>query len=173
MKIVIGVILFTLVHLKAYTQGDFIRWNKDVKIAWSDFKGKRDAKSPFAAMSAAGIQYKYNSISNGKVYKIRFTIYTGLDRTKSWSKSGAQTSAILKHEQLHFDIAELVSRAFKKEAEQTVYSKHYKNEISRIFNRYTDYLQKLQQKYDVQTMHSNNKVKQKDWEKLIHQELLR
>lgn len=173
MKIVISVILFTLVHFKGYTQGDFITWNKDVKIAWSDFKGKADVKSPFSTMSAVGIYYKYNSIDNGKVYKIRFTIHARFDRTKSWSKSGVQTAAILKHEQLHFDIAELVTRAFKKEAENTVYSKHYKNEISGIFKRYTNYLQKLQRKYDVQTMHSKNKVKQKDWEKLMHQELLK
>lgn len=172
MKIVITVILLTSVHFKAYTQGNFIRWNKALKIAWSDFKGKAEVSSPFATMSAVGIYYKYNSTSIGKTYKIRFTIYAGFDRTKSWSKSGSRTAAILKHEQLHFDIAELVSRAFKKEAEQTVYSKNYKNEISRIFSRYTNYLQKLQRKYDVQTMHSNNNSKQKDWEQLIHRELL-
>src|SRR5437870_2460614 len=98
MKIVISVILFTLVQVTAYGQGDFIRWNKDIKIAWPDFKGKADVKSPFATMSAVGIYYKYNSVSNGKVYKLSFAIDARFDRTKSWSKSGSRTRAILKHE---------------------------------------------------------------------------
>jgi hypothetical protein len=173
MKIVISAILFVLIQFKAYTQEDFIRWNKDVRIAWPDFEGKADLKSPFAAMSAVGIYYKYNSISIGKVYKIRFTIYARFDRKKSWGKPKLRTKSVLKHEQLHFDITEVISREFKKEAEHTVYSKDYKNEISRIFNRYTNFLQKLQRKYDDQTMHSNNTTKQKDWENLIHRELLR
>ncbi len=173
MKIVIGAVLLTLLRFNAVAQADFIRWNKDVKIAWADFKGKPDVNSPYAAMSAVGLYYKYNLRSNGKVYHLTFSIYPRFDRTKSWSKSKWRTATILKHEQLHFDIAELVSRAFKIEAEQTVYSKDYKNEINRIFNRYTNYLQKFQRKYDDQTLHSNNTIKQKEWEKLILQELQR
>lgn len=106
------------------------------------------------------------------MYKIRFAIDARFDKTKSWSKKPEQTDAILKHEQLHFDIAELVSRAFRKEADQTKYTRNYKNEISRMFNRYTFHLQRLQQKYDEQTLHSNYKSKQNFWEKLIRQELL-
>lgn len=173
MKIVISVILLTLVHVKAFTQRDLIKWNNNVKITWSDFKGKADVRSAFGAMSAVGIYYKYNSASKGKRYIIRFTIYSGFDKTKSWRRTRLLTMQMLKHEQLHFDIAELVSRAFKNEAEHTVYTENYKNEISRIFNRYTLFMQKLQRKYDVQTMHSNNKEKQKDWENLIRQELLK
>ncbi|MDQ6815723.1 MAG: hypothetical protein M3040_18485 [Bacteroidota bacterium] len=171
MRIVVSVTVLLLVHLAAYPQTDVIKWNKDVKIEWSDFKGKTDEKSAFAAMSAVGFYYKYNTAVNGNVYKIKFTTEATFDRTRSWSKKNSHTPVILKHEQLHFDIAELVARAFKREAEHSVYSKYYKNEIGRIFDKYSLTLQQLQRKYDLQSMHSNNKAKQNDWQRIIHEEL--
>ena len=49
-------------------------------------KARNKAMAVYAAMSAVGVYYKYNSVSNGKAYKISFTIYPRFDRTKSWSK---------------------------------------------------------------------------------------
>jgi hypothetical protein len=171
MKTAIIFILITLVHLRGTSQKDLINWSKDVKIKWSDFKGRADPYSPFAAVSAIGIHYKYYFSDKGKIVKIKFEIQSKFDKTKSWSRARYRTSNILEHEQLHFDISEVVKREFKKEAEKTVFSKNYKNEIIRIFNRYDKYLQKLQQKYDEQTKHSNDRVKQKKWKNLIYQEL--
>jgi hypothetical protein len=171
MKILLMLLLITSVHLAGYCQEDFLDWTPNVRIKWTDFKGKADSKSPFAAMSAVGIRYKYNSWSNGKVYKITFEIFSRFDKTRSWSKSYLQTQGMLKHEQLHFDISEIVRRDFQKEVETRTFTKDYKNEIAEIFNRHTERLQQLQQRYDEQTMHSKNKVKQKEWENLINKEL--
>ncbi len=165
--------LVALHYSTAYSQNDFIEWGRGVKIDWTDFKGKAQVNSPFAAMSAVGIHYKYSSLVIEEVIKIKFQINSKFDRTKSWSRSKLQTADVLKHEQLHFDISEIVSREFKKEAENSTYSKNYKNEIIDIFNRYTKYLEKLQKKYDDQTMHSKNKPRQKEWENLIRRELLK
>lgn len=173
MKKLLTIILSTLVFFKAYSQNNFLKWGENVKIKWTDFKGKVETNSPFAAMSAVGIHYKYNSLTKGKVIRVSFDIKAAFDKTKSWSKETLRSANTLRHEQLHFDICEVVGRQFEKEAEETVYSKNYKNEITRIFNRYTLYLQKLQKKYDDQTRHSNNKLKQKEWENLIHKELLK
>ena len=38
----------------------------------ADFRGEVKTSSPFAAMSAVGIHYKYNSSIKGKVIKIIF-----------------------------------------------------------------------------------------------------
>src|SRR4051812_29470507 len=158
MKILISLLSTTLLNLAAHSQGTLLKWHKDVKIEWSDFKGKVDKNSPFAAMSAVGIHYKYNSWGNGKVYKITFEIYSIFDKNRSWSKTGLRSPGMLKHEQLHFDIGALVSREFKKEAANRNYSKNYKNEIADIYNRYSKTLQKFQQKYDMQTNHGNDKT---------------
>jgi len=173
MKITLTLICTTIFFLSASSQKNGIKWDKNVKVLWSDFKGKADKKSPFAAMSAIGIEYKYNSWSDGKVYKIRFEIYSVFDRSQSWSKRNLRTRNMLSHEQLHFDIGGLVSREFKKEAESKTYSKNYKNEIERLFVKYSNILQKFQQKYDLQTFHGKDKTKQRQWEYLIHQELLK
>lgn len=173
LKVLVVLSLLTIINLQTYAQPDLIKWNKNVKIKWADFKGKQDIHSPFAAMSAVGIHYKYYSWSNKKVYKIRFEIYSGFDKTKSWSKKRLETPHMLQHEQLHFDICGLVSREFRKEAEHRSYSKNFKNEINGLFNKYSQSLQKLQQKYDEQTQHSENIVKQQEWENLVYKELLR
>ncbi len=175
MRIPITFILIALAHFYVYAQGQaqFIQWNKNVKIKWSDFEGKADTRSPFATMSAVGIHYKYSSLSIGDVIKIKFEISSKFDKTKSWSRKQLQNEDVLRHEQLHFDISELVSRQFRKKVENAKYSKHYKNEIAAIFNRYTTYLEKLQKKYDDQTKHSKNKLRQKEWENILHRELLK
>jgi hypothetical protein len=173
MKILPIIIIGTLIYFTAHSQKDFLKWGDNVKIKWTDFKGEVETNSPFAAMSAVGIHYKYNSSIKGKLIKVSFDIDAAFDKTKSWSKKSQRSAGTLRHEQLHFDICEVVGRQFKKEAEKTVYSKNFKNEIIRIFNRYTRYLQKFQKKYDDQTRHSNNKLKQKEWENLIRHELLK
>jgi hypothetical protein len=172
MKIVVTLVFITFGSLRALSQEEYIRWSKNVKINWTDFKGKPDTYSPFAAMSAVGMYYKFNSVSIGETYHVRFEIDSRFDKSRSWSKRNLRTAKMLRHEQLHFDICELFSRKFKKEAENKVYDKNYRNEISSLFNRYTDELQKMQHKYDGETMHSTNKAKQKIWEELIHQQLL-
>ncbi len=171
MKILVTFIFIVFVCCTAYSQQDFIKWNKNLPINWSDFKGKVDITSPYSAMSAIGIHYKYNCWSDGIVYKMTFEVSSRFDKTKSWSKKYLESGYTLKHEQLHFDIAELVSRIFRREVENKTYSKDYKNETISIFNKYMQYLQKLQQKYDEETEHSRNKRKQKEWESFIRKEL--
>jgi hypothetical protein len=171
MKILSAVLFTTMIFLSGYSQNNYINWHKNIKIKWSDFKGEVETSSPFGAMSAVGIHYKYKSITKGKTVEVKFEIHAAFERTKSWSKTAEHTANTLKHEQLHFDICEVVSREFKKDAERTAYTRNYKNEIIKIFNRYTQELQKLQKKYDDQTMHSKNRLKQKEWENLIYQEL--
>ena len=173
MKIAITFIFFALTHSLMQCQAQLIQWNRNVRIKWSDFEGKADRKSPFAAMSAVGIHYKYSSLAVGDVVKIKFEINSKFDKTKSWSRKQLRTADVLRHEQLHFDISELVARQFRKEAESSSYSKHYKIEIAAVFNRYTAYLERLQKKYDIQTEHSKNKLRQKEWENIIHRELMR
>jgi hypothetical protein len=122
-------------------------------------------------MSAVGIYYKYHATITGKSVTVTFEIDTRFDKTKSWSKSHQRTNHILKHEQLHFDICELIKRKFKKEAESTAFTSNYKIEIQNMFHKYSDWIHHLQQKYDEQTLHSANKVNQKNWENFIQQEL--
>jgi hypothetical protein len=173
MKLALTLVYTTILILPAFSQKNCIKWDKNVKVAWSDFKGKADKNSAFAAMSAIGLEYRYNSWSNGNVYKLKFEINSVFDRSQSWSKRNLRTRNMLKHEQLHFDIGGLVSREFKKEAENKKYSKNYKNEIESLFGKYSAILQKFQQKYDLQTYHGRDKTKQKEWENLVHQELLK
>ncbi|MDB5190440.1 MAG: hypothetical protein JWQ96_3 [Segetibacter sp.] len=167
------IVIFISSGLTSYSQQDYISWSKYKKIEWSAFKAKPDNTRPYAAMSAVGIYYKYHATINGKSVKVRFQMDTRFDKLKSWSRLHQQTDYMLKHEQIHFDICELIKRKFKKEAESTVYTTNYRNEIEEMFNKYSDWIHQLQQKYDEQTGHSGNKMKQKSWENLIQHELLK
>ena len=62
MKTALICILATLVSVKGNGQQDLVKWGDDVKIKWSDFKGLPDVRSPFVAISAIGIYYKYYSV---------------------------------------------------------------------------------------------------------------
>ncbi|HEX8462844.1 MAG TPA: hypothetical protein VF623_15520, partial [Segetibacter sp.] len=104
-------------------------------------------------------------------HKLTFEISARFEKTKSWSRRRLETPYTLRHEQLHFDIAEVVSRIFRMEVENTIFTKDYKNETINIFDKYMKYLQKLQQKYDDETQHSRNKARQKEWERFIDKEL--
>ena len=172
MRLVIT-LLFILVTLAGFSQQDHISWSEDVRLSWTAFKARPDRNSAYAAMSAVGIYYKYQAFSQGNSVKVKFEIDTRFDKTKSWSRRHQQSDYILKHEQLHFDICELVKRQFKKEVETTTFSSRYKSEIKEIFDKYSSFLQSLQQKYDEQTMHSKNKQKQRSWDNFIKQELLK
>src|SRR4051794_32387339 len=99
MKIVVALVFITFAGSRALSQEDFIRWKKNVKINWTDFKGKADPNSPFAAMSAVGMYYKFNSVSDGKNLRIMFEIDSRFDKARSWSKRSLRTSTMLRHEQ--------------------------------------------------------------------------
>ena len=98
-------------------------------------------------------------------------MYAKFDKSISWCKKQYQSEALLKHEQVHFDIAALYAQKLKEAFENFSYSNDFKNEIVQIFNQKKTEYHLMQQLYDDQTNHSLNILYQKDWEKAIAEQL--
>ncbi len=148
---------------------DRVEWSAAQKLTWADFKGKVDKSSPFEAVTYTTIEVQSLQL-DGK--KMQYTISNSFEKMLSWSKD-KKSVGLLKHEQLHFDITELVVRKMKKK----LLSKKFKN-IKEIQNFARDAFRegeterkKLNNLYDKETDHSINKEKQKEWEDKIEAEL--
>lgn len=147
-----------------------MEWNVDRKLSWNDFQGIPDS-SDYKAVAITKIKATPESYSNDSiVYNIR----NFFNRQESWVKIDSSSQALLAHEQLHFDISELMARQTRK-AYSLIDLKGLKGDytkISNYFNYYTIYVaDSIQKKYDTETNHGIDLEKQKFWEAYIRTEL--
>ena len=145
---------------------DFIKWQETRKLTWDDFKAEPQKLGSTAAMTTTHLGFAYN-VTNGKViYKIdcRF------EKKKSWGL--VKNDWILKHEQGHFDIAEIFARNLNKAVSEYQFNKSsFKEDLDKIYQSVVDEKEKFQQQYDDETDYSRNKNKQEEWLKKIDTEL--
>jgi len=95
------------------SQSNSISWSKDRVLTWSDFKAESNPASYEDAHSV--IKYRYtwtvNSESVGNQIKFfieNINLTTEFYPLLSWVRQSQATSNLLKHEQGHFDLAELL-----------------------------------------------------------------
>jgi hypothetical protein len=170
MKKLSPIIIFLLILTTAVQKdSDRIEWSPTQQLTWADFKGKIDKSSPYEAMTYTTIEIQSMQLDEKQM---EYTITNSFEKKLSWSKD-KKSVGLLKHEQLHFDITELVVRKMKKK----LLSKKFKN-IKEIQNFARDAFgegekerKRLNSLYDKETDHSINKEKQKEWEDKIEAEL--
>jgi hypothetical protein len=152
----------------AFCQESFITWNDKKPLQWLDFAGPVKDSSTFDAESFAEVKFSYtfNSLNDFK-----FDVNATFNKNTSWYKKETQSLSLLKHEQLHFDIAELFAKKLKADFDNHVYTVNFKNEIAEIFDRKRVQYHLMQEKYDEETSHSLNAEKQRQWEFAIRDEL--
>ncbi|WP_128330618.1 hypothetical protein [Apibacter sp. HY039] len=160
--IFLGIISFAYGQEKAYRK---IFWSEENSLSWKNFKGKsQNSNNKIAALSFCGIQYN-SCILQGNVYKYKVKAF--FVPQLSWVR--VKNEHILKHEQLHFDIAEIFSRKLRKAfSENPVEPKDSQVEIYQpLFKEYM----KMQELYDNETHHGILEDINKEWENKIHNEL--
>lgn len=163
-------VLLSITHFSSFGQN--VAWSKGRQITWSDFQGTPDAGSSYYAYTATRTTYKSQWDADGN---ISVTVICEFNPSRSWKKQADLTDALLRHEQLHFDIAELFARKMRKE--YATYCQTHKasaeagTDLDGIFKRAQEELRKYQDAYDTETDHSKNKPKQAEWDKKITNEL--
>jgi len=145
---------------------DYIKWKEDRKLTWDDFKAPPQKIGSTAALTTTHLGFSY-SMTNGKVsYKIE----CGFQKSRSWGL--VKNDWILKHEQGHFDIAEIFARKLYKQVSGYKFDKNtFQKDLDVIYKSVMDEKEKFQQQYDDETDYSRNKPKQEDWIKKIAGEL--
>src|SRR5690349_9900935 len=110
------IICTTLTQLSAQ---ETITWTEGQPLRWYDFAGPVKDTSRFDAESFAEVKYsyKFNSTTD-----FNFDVYAKFDKSISWCKKEYQSEALLKHEQVHFDIAALYAQKLKAAFESFQYS---------------------------------------------------
>jgi hypothetical protein len=144
----------------------FIAWNEYDKLSWTDFRGHANEYSHADAATAVHISAK--PFRKGK--RLFYTVDAYFIPEQSWYRS--RSSSLLAHEQLHFDIAELYARKARKKISELrqmgITDVHeYNREIKRILQESN----KVDARYDHNTLHGSIGSRQKKWEAEIHQEL--
>lgn len=172
-----------------------IQWSATRPLAWNDFQGgvPANARSERVASTTAALSWSYEYRLEWSRTACRFRIVgfetrAVFDPATSWVRSGHATSAVLAHEQGHFDIAEIFNRRFAIEAEAvlgsprecTGRSERRASELARresaqileslfdsVWKRYQDH----QERYDRETQHGIDVMAQTRWTETIDFEL--
>jgi len=129
------------------------------KLLWSDFKGKPDSRG--VALSYTQINFETN-YSDGRY---SFVIYSQFLPYKSFTTTAKEK--ILKHEQLHFDITELMVRKMRR----LLVGVNDEKESNAIYAQTIKEWEEMQQQYDRETNNSINQERQAKWEIAISNSL--
>lgn len=129
------------------------------KLSWSDFKGKPDNRG--AALSHTQINFEAN-YGDGKY---SFVVYSSFLPDKSFTTTSKEN--ILRHEQLHFDITELMVRKLR----GLLVSVNDGKEANNLYDQTIKEWSEMQKRYDRETNNSINQGEQTKWEMEIDRQL--
>ena len=149
---------------------DVILWQADRKIVWSDFRAHRKPPGKMsAALSVCGIGFE-GIEENSQLVSVK--IWVKFYPEKSWKHPDHLTPEVLAHEQLHFDITELMGRRFHEEIKELKKKgKLNARSLEKIYNKISDQHAEMQKLYDKQTNHSLNIRLQEWWSAYVGSEL--
>ncbi len=132
-----------------------IFWSKNIPLQWKDFMGSPKQNQGFAAMTSYCIE---TAEEEGRVY-----INCSFDKKKSWRIKKKESENLLRHEQYHFNIAEVYARKMRK----TIIDHKTRlgaKEFTKIFKSTLNECETAQKKYDKDTNHSIIFQEQTKWE---------
>jgi len=147
-----------------------LRWSASRPLTVADFKGRPKTSEGHAALTSANINTGATCRSN----VFAGTAQASFDPATSWVREpGTMTPALLRHEQLHFDIAEVHARRLRQQlaAIHTTCS-----QLGTTFDRVSQAAysawQQAEDAYDRDTNHGLQHERQAQWEAQVHQQLL-
>jgi len=170
MKTTLILLLLLLIYSFSIQAQDSIVYSNVSKITWENFKGVPKTSDSARAQISTTIQMKINKVN----------IWTGISTfsawgimypTLSWVKNEYKNDYALNHEQLHFDISELVAKRLEIYINKEKINGGAKTKATKIFNEYLKMLYELQAKYDLETTSPINEKTQSKWNEQIRGEL--
>ena len=151
---------------------DTIYYNPQRKLNWEDFKGKPDAASPAAAITASGFGYRMSMNSVNSKTDLVITVFCYFNKKHSWVKKNMDSEYALLHEQHHYDITYINTCLFIKKLQEAQFNKGNFNQlVDKIHDECFEALENMQNEYDSQTLNGRIDRQQKIWNKKIDQQL--
>lgn len=168
-------------------QNNSISWSKDYFLNWSDFQAESNPAVFEDAHSTIKYHYTWIVNSDNLGSKIRFFVEkieltTEFYPVLSWVRQPQATLQLLKHEQGHFDLAELYrpqitkqiqsifnEKKFPTRGQNSEQQKQFAREdsgliIAKEIEKLEKYLSEKQEEYDKQTNYGQIIEKQQEYE---------
>jgi hypothetical protein len=143
-----------------------LEWNEFYSLSWEDFEGSPSTESIGDAGTAVRIKAKPFYIKK----QVHYDVIAYFDRKKSWVRG--KSEALLAHERLHFDIAELYARKIRKKiAELQANDVNDIQTFNAAIREILEESNEADQRYDLETLHGALQKKQSMWEKRVKEEL--
>ena len=153
-------------HSSVKKEEDYVPWSYDRKLSWEDFKADTPSETADAALTTTYVGFSYSKTGS----RINYNIECKFQKSRSWGR--VKTDYILKHEQGHFDIAEIFSRKLNKEIKEYLAKSRNHEGLNPIYSKLMSEKREMQEEYDSETNHSINKSKQAEWNEKIEEMLI-
>ena len=135
-----------------------------IPMTWEDFEAAPDTFVAWGAMTHSGIRLRYEYRENKDSMTALVRLLPFMDRDRSWCKEFAKNDYTLRHEQGHFDITYLTTRALEAEIRSTNFHLvDFATTIMKLHSKYLKLLEKRQKEYDNATAHGDNYAGQMEW----------
>lgn len=182
-----SIILFLHIENNSMSQNNPVSWSRDYLLNWSDFQAESNPATFEDAHSTIKYHYTWIVNSDSVGSKIRFFIENiGLTvefyPLLSWVRQPQATNHLLKHEQGHFDLAELLRPEITKQIQnvfdgkkfptqgqnpeqQKQFAREYSGSmITKEVEKWEKYLFEKQEEYDKQTNYGQILEKQQEYD---------
>ena len=149
-----------------------ILWNP-APLDWKDFRGTSDKDSPFHANTSTGLSYSWSLRTGPGDAEFSYEVASFFIPQESWVLPGKASAYLLAHEQIHFDISELLARKLRSimEAFDPLSTENPKESLRQLYLSVDQERMNLQQQYDRETNHSQNPEAQAYWQDFVRKEL--
>lgn len=141
-------------------------------LTWGDFQRQPPPATRFGAAVYTSFAYEATSKRVGSLLQIALRTKVFMIKSNSWARASAKDAYSLRHEQLHFDITQLIAERFKQKlASETLPLDDYDSRIQYLFLESFREMNRIQQQYDAETSHSLIRPVQAQWIERIEREL--
>ncbi|MCC2546688.1 DUF922 domain-containing Zn-dependent protease [Hymenobacter sp. BT175] len=146
-----------------------IGWLPDRPLTWADFQARPHASEQLAALTSSTLDVQVGCTD----FEFHATVSAVFVPSESWVRDVKRASpALLRHEQLHFDLTELHARLLRQKLSLT---KMNCMKLQPALNNMTNLAfaawKREESRYDGETNHGLNTAKQEFWEAQVKQRL--
>ncbi|MDE1191108.1 MAG: hypothetical protein PW786_03085 [Arachidicoccus sp.] len=174
--LILLIILFSSTSAIGQWKKKDVEWSPE-GLTYKNYKlihdSKKNADAKIGAVTGSKPAMDASVVNIDEKRFLRITLSNHFDYDKSWMlKSEINNSALLKHEQGHFDINEIYTRKTFQQFKNFRFTENFKQEIYSIMQAENNELIQMQQLYEKETVYGTNAEGQAKWNTIIADDLV-
>lgn len=153
-------------------KGDTVFYHRERPLVWDDFSARAQAGSGFSASIFTSFAWEGDSEVVNGIVRLKLLVKVFMLKSSSWVKPAVKDAYGLKHEQTHFDITKLVVERFKEKVSRLELGvEDFDGQVGYLYIETYREMNQLQEAYDKETSHGQDKQAQQKWNDRISAEL--